>query len=142
MNWGTKLTLGLASFMLFILGMGYFMISASQNDGLVDDNYYEQGLHFDEESAAINRVFEEGVEPQMERKEGQLQFKLPVSASYELKLLRKSNSKDDLHQQGTSLGDAHLVLLDISKLATGSYLLELKWTHNGKNYTYRKDIQI
>lgn len=142
MNWGTKLVIGLGSFMLFILGMGYFMISASNNDGLVDDNYYEQGLQFDQEAEAIARVYQENAEPKLERKNGQLIVSLQATAPYELKLMRKSSSQDDVKLTGNTIGDANLIVIDISKLVSGNWLLELKWEHAQKAYSYKKDIQI
>lgn len=142
MNWGTKLVIGLGSFMLFILVMGYFMISASNNDGLVDDNYYEQGLQFDQETEAIERVYQENVEPRLDRKDGQLIISMPAAAPYELKLMRKSSAQDDVKLSGNTIGDANLIVIDMSKLAEGNWLLELKWKHAQKAYSYKKDIQI
>lgn len=47
MNWGTKLIIGMALFMAFIIGLAVFMLN-SNADPLVDKDYYEKGLKYDE----------------------------------------------------------------------------------------------
>ena len=47
MNWGTKIFLTLAVFMLCIVGAGIYMVS-HDSDSLEEDDYYEQGLNYDQ----------------------------------------------------------------------------------------------
>ena len=48
MNWGTKLVIGMLSFMSFIVVLGVLMIGSTP-DPLVDEDYYEKGLNYDQE---------------------------------------------------------------------------------------------
>ncbi|RZK50788.1 MAG: hypothetical protein EOO99_01060 [Pedobacter sp.] len=139
-NWGTKLVIGLASFMLFILGMGFYMINASSKDGLMADNYYEDGLQYDVQSQAIEQVFSDHVEPKIEIKAEQLIIQLAHEASYDLKILRASASQDDLQFKGKTIGDSHLIIVDLEGKPAGKWFFELKWESHQKAYYYKKDL--
>ena len=47
MNWGTKIFLILAVFMLCIVAAGFYMVT-QDTDSLEEDDYYEQGLNYDQ----------------------------------------------------------------------------------------------
>lgn len=47
MNWGTKIVIVLASFMVLIVSFGVYMVS-SDTDSLVAEDYYERGLNYDQ----------------------------------------------------------------------------------------------
>ena len=46
MNWGLKIVIGLATFIVFIVSMGIYMVS-KDTDSLVDNDYYEKSLSYD-----------------------------------------------------------------------------------------------
>ena len=46
MNWGTKIVIALASFMVLIVSFGVYMVS-TDTDSLVAEDYYERGLNYD-----------------------------------------------------------------------------------------------
>lgn len=60
MNWGTKLIIGMASFMAFIIVLGTLMIT-SKSDPLVDEDYYEKGLNYDTEIKRLEKVKQDSV---------------------------------------------------------------------------------
>jgi hypothetical protein len=55
MNWGTKLIIGMLSFMSFIIVLAVLMIT-SKPDPLVDEDYYEKGLNYDSEVQRMERM--------------------------------------------------------------------------------------
>lgn len=46
MNWGTKIAVALALFMVLIGSFGIYMVS-QDTDSLVAEDYYERGLNYD-----------------------------------------------------------------------------------------------
>ena len=46
MNWGIKIILALALFMVLIVSFGVYMVR-SDADSLVAEDYYERGLNYD-----------------------------------------------------------------------------------------------
>ncbi|WP_256004617.1 MULTISPECIES: FixH family protein [Pedobacter] len=48
MNWGSKIIIGMALFMSFIILLGIMMVRSTP-DPLVDEDYYEKGLNYDQE---------------------------------------------------------------------------------------------
>ena len=46
MNWGVKITIALALFMVLIVSFGIYMVS-NDTDTLVAEDYYERGLNYD-----------------------------------------------------------------------------------------------
>lgn len=47
MSWGYKIVFGLGAFMLFIVGAGVYMVT-QDSDELIESDYYEKSLHYDE----------------------------------------------------------------------------------------------
>ncbi len=46
MNWGVKIVIALALFMVLIVSFGIYMVS-TDTDSLVAEDYYERGLNYD-----------------------------------------------------------------------------------------------
>ena len=142
MNWGTKIVLGMIAFMLFIIAMVVYMFSVHGNDALVDENYYEKGINYNQEYNAIQNVLFDKTEPNLSITKNQIIIKLKDSANYEIKLMRPSTVKDDIHKKGTTVSDHNLILIDRVNMHTGLWFLELKWISNGKNYLLKSNIRL
>ena len=99
MNWGTKIVLGMIAFMLFIIAMVVYMFSVHGNDALVDEDYYEKGINYNQEYNAIQNVLFDKTEPNLSITKNQIIIKLKDSANYEIKLMRPSTVKDDIHKK-------------------------------------------
>src|SRR5690606_31910354 len=89
MNWGMKIVVGMATFMLFIIGAGVYMIS-KDSDSLLDEDYYEKGLAYDDVYERKQNLLDDGAKPVVRlekdtlvvvftrpRNKGQLSFKRP-----------------------------------------------------------------
>ncbi|KQC00624.1 FixH family protein [Pedobacter sp. Hv1] len=142
MNWGTKIVLGMVAFMLFIIAMVIYMFNVHGNDALVEEDYYEKGINYNQEYNAKQQVIDDKAEPIITVNENQIIIQLKDSATYELKLMRPASAKDDIRIKGTTIGQANLILLDRKHQHTGLWFLELKWNSNQKAYLFKKNITL
>lgn len=142
MNWGTKIILGMIAFMLFIIAMVIYMFSVHGNDALVEEDYYEKGINYDQEYNARQHMIDDQAEPIIKINDNQLIIQLKDSASYELRLMRPALAKDDVKVKGTTIGEANLILLPRKDLHKGLWFLELKWNSNTKDYLFKKNITL
>lgn len=142
MNWGTKIILGMVTFMLFIIGMVFYMFSVHGNDALVEEDYYEKGINYNQEYNAQQNMLDDKAEPKITVDKSQLIIQLKDSASYELKLMRPSLAKDDVKTKGNTIGETNLILLNHQQLHKGLWLLELKWESKGKTYLFKKNLTL
>lgn len=142
MNWGTKIVLGMIAFMLFIIGMVVYMFRVHDNDPLITEDYYEQGINYDDQYKAKEQVLNDNAEPKIQISESQIIIQLKDSAQYELKLLNPSSSKQDYFKKGTTIGDSNLIVIDKGEFKLGRWMLELKWNSGQKNYLYTKNVSL
>ena len=142
MNWGTKIVLGMGAFMLFIIAMVTYMFSVHDNDSLVEEDYYEKGLNYNQEYQAKENVLNEGAEPVIKINEHQIIIQLKDSASYELKIIRPAKATDDVSSKGNTIGANNLILVDRANMPAGLWILELKWTSHNKVYQFNKNITL
>lgn len=142
MNWGTKIILGMVAFMLFITGMVVYMFSVHDQDALIAEDYYEKGINYNQDYDAMQLMITDKAEPIFKLSESQVIIQLKDSASYELKLMRPIAAKDDIHQKGTTVNEANLILLDRSQMPKGLWLLELKWKSKNKTYLFKKNLTL
>lgn len=142
MNWGTKIVIGMATFMLFIIVLVAYMFKVHGNDALVEEDYYEKGLNYNQEYVARQNTINSKAEPKITINPNQLLIQLKDSASYELKLMRPSAKKEDVNLKGNTIGQTHLILIDRLPLAKGMWTLELKWKANQQSFYYKKDLTL
>ncbi len=142
MNWGTKIVLGMIAFMLFIIAMVIYMFNVHGNDALVDEDYYEKGINYNQEYNAMQNMLIDKSEPTLSITKNQIIIKLKDSASYEVKLMRPTTSKDDVYKEGATLSDSNLILIDRANMHSGVWFLELKWVSKGKNYLFKTNIRL
>jgi len=142
MNWGTKIVLGMIAFMLFIVAMVAYMFSVHGNDALVDEDYYEKGIKYNQEYDAKQNVSVDHAQPKITVSRYQIVIELKDSASYELKLMRPSTVKDDIKTKGNTIGNANLIVIATQKMPPGLWFMELKWRSKGKDYQFAKSIML
>lgn len=143
MNWGTKIILGMIAFMLFIVGMVVYMFKINDDDALVEKDYYEKGINYDQEYDAQKNTLDDNLVPKIEITNTQIIIQLKEAADhYKIKLLRPSAAKEDINQEGSPIGDHHMILIDRTKMSKGLWMLSLEWKSNGKPYLYKKDITL
>ncbi len=142
MNWGTKIVFGMIAFMLFIIAMVVYMFSVHSNDTLVDEDYYEKGINYDQEYTAMQNTQTDRASPVISVTKNQIIIKLKDSATYQLKLTRPSTVKNDVKMNGNTLSNSNLILIDRSAMPFGLWYLEINWVSNHKNYLLKTTITL
>lgn len=140
MNWGTKIILGMVTFMLFIIAMVVYMFSVHDKDPLIEENYYEKGINYNVEYNALQNVIKDQAQPKITVTTNQIIIEIKESAKYKVVLMRPSSSADDVKQDGITIGDNNLILIDKRELAKGLWFLNLQWQSKGKDYLYKNNI--
>lgn len=139
MNWGTKLVIGMALFMSFIITLAVLMIR-SDSDDLVDTNYYQKGIEYDKDYVRKTQLIEDKAEPNISIN-GQMTiiFKSPAMGS--IRFLHPSdNTKDRI--MNINSGGGNQVVFPLESFRRGHWKVSLEWKSNGKSYLYDKNITI
>lgn len=142
MNWGTKIVLGMIAFMLFIIGMVVYMFSVHDNDALVEEDYYEKGINYDEEYTAKKNTLDDNAVPIIQVRPNEISIQLTEAAEYELLMMRPSSAKKDVTSKGKTIGRENLILVETTHLDRGLWSINLSWKVNGKAYKYKKDVTL
>lgn len=142
MNWGAKIVLGMGIFMLFIISLVSYMFYVHGRDTLIEDDYYENGIKYDQEFNASQQMLNHHAEPQINISKQYIVLKLKDSSAYSLTLKRASNQKDDQHFEGATKGTENLILIDRSDLPKGLWFLKLNWKWNGKALLFKHNLTL
>lgn len=142
MNWGTKIVIGMLTFMLFIVCMVVYMFHVHDRDALIEENYYEKGINYNADYDAMQNVLNDNAKPKITVTPTQIIIQTNAQASFELVLMRPSNSDDDVKIKGNTAGEANLIIVDKTKLAKGMWFLNLQWHANNKAYLYKNNITL
>ncbi|WP_421943188.1 FixH family protein [Pedobacter sp.] len=142
MNWGGKLILTMLIFIAFILAMGAFMLSKQSNDALVEGNYYEKGLTYNEEYQSKQNTIDDGQTPIININEKQIVIQMKDSVDYALRLIRPSDIKADKNLNGHTIGDNNLILIPKKPQDKGLWFLDMEWKINSKNYRFKQNITL
>jgi hypothetical protein len=142
MNWGTKIIIGMALFMAFIMAMAAKMVLSGAEDDLVEKNYYEKGLQYDQSYNLQSVAVSDSVVPTFEAAQDHLiiSFK-SAPEKYKLLCLRPSDSKLDFVYQGAAL-DNKKMLVSREKLKSGPWNFHLEFTINDKEYLVERQMTI
>lgn len=140
MNWGTKIVLGMVTFMLFISSLVVYMFYVHNRDPLIEENYYEKGINYNQEFNAERNVLKDDAKPKITITENQIVIQLKDKATYQFVLMWPSNKANDVKLSGTTSGDSNLIVVDKTKLTKGMWLLNLQWHALNKDYLYKNNI--
>ena len=140
MNWGTKIVLGMATFMIFIVAMVLIMFTSSK-DGLVDNDYYEKGINYNKVYNRKEQMNQDHAQPEVSVGTDMIILRFKDKAEGIAKLMRTSDKeldktipfKTNVNQQ---------VIVASGMLKSGSWRLILEWVSNGKSYLYEQEITI
>ena len=132
----------MAIFMSFIIGMVIYMFKNHNNDALVEEDYYEKGINYDEEYLAKSNVVNDEAAPEIKISETQLILQLKDAADYQLTLMRPSSKEKDVSSAGKTIGDGNLIIIERDRLDKGLWSLKVKWRAKGKDYLFTKDITL
>jgi hypothetical protein len=142
MNWGTKIVLGMLTFMMFIVCMVVYMFHVHGRDALIEENYYEKGINYNAEYDAKQNVLNDHAKPKITVTKTQIIIQIKDPAAYELVLMRPANSDDDVKLKGNTSGTSNLILVDKTKMPSGMWFLNLSWRSSGKDYLFKNNITL
>jgi hypothetical protein len=138
MNWGTKIMIGMGLFMAFIISLCVKMIF-SNDDALIEKNYYEKGLNYDKDYNARHDAVTDSVVPSISASDAGLKISFSDAATCTLNLKKLSDSKLDTIISAATDED-RLVRLEAGEVESGPWNLTLDYTINNKPYQVTREI--
>ncbi len=139
MNWGKGIIAGMAIFVLFIVGMGVYMVLSPTDD--FDHQYYEKGLNFDYDYNREQQVVKDHAQPKIQIAGGQIKFTFAKPAKGTVKFMRPSSTASDKVYAIDSDNSNEAVFL-LEPFAPGKWQLEFEWISDHKAYLYQKEVYI
>ena len=144
MNWGHRIAIGFATFVLITIGVTIYLMN--QKVDIVTDNYYEKELKYQEQldKVARTRALKESVEITNTGKE--LIIKFP-------NLPDKNQSKDliSLYRPSDDSKDVKIPILtdtsrtqvvSVDRLVKGYWKVKINWTSGGSEYYYESVFNL
>jgi nitrogen fixation protein FixH len=135
------------TFGLFFAGMAsVVVIAATHRDHLVNDNYYEQELKYQDQIDSVDRTQKSGAAIAYDAGSGLVNVTLPAAHlarqfSGTIQLYRPSEPALDRTMPLEPKADG-LQTLDVSKLAGGLWSVRVKWVAGGENYFLEQKIIV
>lgn len=140
MNWGMKIVLGMGAFMVFIVCTVLYMVN-KDTDTLIDENYYENGLVYDEIYARKQNLQDDDAQPRITiQSDTLILYFSSEGVKGELNFLRSSDGSLDKIVPLYTL--TNVFKLPIKTLKKGSWILEVNWESNQREYLYSQSIFI
>lgn len=140
MNWGTKIFVVLALFVIGMAAVGLYMVGQDQ-DSLVESDYYERGINFDEVYQRRENLDQFQAKPTILLQNDTLQIRFVHRGNQgQLKLKRSSDSSLDQNLDLSISGD--VFLLPVSELERGSWNLHLEWEAQGHPFLHEQMIYL
>jgi hypothetical protein len=140
MNWGTKLIIGMLTFMSFIIVLVVLMFR-SDRDALVDNDYYEKGINYNKDYNKKENVINDKAAPTVTIADNTIIITFTHHAAGTVKLIRTADKRMDLNLV-LNTDSANRFQLPISGKASGLWKLQLDWTSNGTAYLYEKEVML
>lgn len=141
MNWGIKIIILYAGFVVMILG---FVIAASMQDfHMVNEDYYAAEQRYGQQVERIRNTRQLAAQPEIQYQGGAVQIRFPEGATAEagsLLLYRPSDSRLD-RREALNLQDGQQTIRTGS-LARGLWRAQLSWEQGGKGYFVEKVLIV
>lgn len=138
MNWGMKLILGMASFMLFIIVMVLLMFD-SRKDALVDTDYYEKGINYNKVYNRKEQTKNDHATPVVSANQDMIIIRFMQHAKGTATLMRTSDKALDRAVPFES-NINNQVIIPSKQLKNGSWRLIIEWISKEKSYLYEQEI--
>lgn len=140
MNWGTKVILGLATFMGFIIVLAVIMFN-SKTDALVDNDYYEKGINYNQVYNRKEQVYLDQAKPVITVTPENITLTFKQEARGTVRLMRTADKKLDrvFPFENTTDRSFHI---PAAGLRTGSWRLIVDWVSTDKSYLYEQEIKL
>ncbi|MCX2453523.1 FixH family protein [Pedobacter sp. PLR] len=139
-NWGTKLMIGMACFMSFIIILAIKMCNSSP-DALVDNDYYEKGLNYDKEYQLKEQVKTDHARPQIQVGSEGIILTFKTAAEGKINMVRTSDKRMDKVIQ-IKTDEQHRVAIPLTGIAKGRWKLIINWNSAGKSYLDEQEVMV
>jgi hypothetical protein len=140
MNWGTKIVLGMATFMIFIVVLGLIMFN-SKKDALVDNDYYEKGINYNKVYNRKEQTNIDHAQPEISVNQDMIIVKFVSGAQGTARLMRTSDKDLDKTMPFESNINRQLII-PARNLKKGAWRLIIEWVSNEKSYMYEQEITL
>jgi hypothetical protein len=143
-NWGTGIFIVIVLFLLAVVSFFIFINTLDIN--LVEDNYYEKELVYQEKIDKINNTALLKGEITISQEPGILIIQFPeadstTEMSGSVLLYRPSDPKKDVTVP-LQLDDARRQVIDISGISGGKWTVKLDWEMGGMEFYFEEGIII
>ncbi|MFA7686377.1 MAG: FixH family protein [Moheibacter sp.] len=136
-TWAHGLMIALGCFMIFISSLVFF---AGNMGEMVEDNYYEKTIHYQDDINAAKRANNMGSKPEIIRQaNGYLIRFHSTPQSGDVLFLRSNDSKQDIVHP-LKLNSRKEQLVHAVELTNGEYEVSLRWKQNGEDYLFKQKV--
>ena len=141
LNWGHKLAIAMTLFIGFIVTMGIIM--GTSTDSIEESNYYEKGLHYDNqiEKEKNTRALSEKPVIRFDNSSHSLVIVRPIELKMQQTslLLYKPNAKSkDLDVDISELEVDNEVRIPMSDMPNGKWIAKFNWSDGERAYYLEK----
>jgi hypothetical protein len=140
MNWGTKLAIGMAIFIGFIVTLIVLMFR-SESDALVDNDYYEKGIHYNKDYDKKENVKRDNAAPVVFIGPDSIKLSFKKQAQGSLTMIRTADKRLD-QAQPLQTDVNYEFKIPLQHFAKGLWKLQLEWQSDGKSYLYEKEVML
>lgn len=140
MNWGLKIVVGLGSFMIFIICSVFYMVS-HDSDTLIEDDYYEKGLTYDETYDRKQNLEDDHAKPNVQVVNDTMTIVFKTNqVKGNLSFKRPSDGK--LDKDIPLFTNTNIFKLPVSTLTKGNWALEITWESDNRKYIDNQSVFI
>lgn len=140
MNWGTKIFIVLAIFVIGMAGVGVYMVS-QDSDTLVNADYYQDGINFDQVYDRRQNLETYGARPAVSIENDLLTVTFVHESNRgTLSLFRASDQSLDITMPLTTQNAVFQI--PVQDVESGSWELQLEWEAEGKSFQYEQQIYL
>ena len=137
----------IAFFVLLLCGMATVVaIAVTHRESMVNDNYYEQELKFQNQIDSVARAQKAGARLQLNAPAGRFLVVVPApqlaeKLSGSIEFYRPSAAELD-REYPLAPGTDGTQSLDVSQLAAGPWQVRVKWSAGGQDYFLEQKITL
>ena len=144
MNWGYKILIVYAAFVVMMLGMVY--VASRQTNEMQDENYYAKELVYQTVIDGKNNLDSLPDKISITNTSDAVQLKIPSAATANITegtiyFLRPSDEKKDIHEHLAVNGNGEQSIPK-AKFVKGLYNVQISWKSNGKIYYSEQKFNV
>lgn len=136
-TWGHGVIVALLCFIIFICSLVFF---AGNMGEMVEDNYYEKTVVYQDEIDAANRANDLDAKPEIIHQANGFLIRFPFKPeSGKVLFLRLNNSELDV-KQDLQLNNRNEQLIHEVDLTPGEYEVSIHWVEKGQTYLIKETV--